>query len=338
MMQQTRQTLNVGSGPLQKGVGSLLGRRQSGRVGHQPVSLQTQPTQFGQLQGSSGPRPPSLEEVLSQRGFTMPEKPRISSQDMAFLGTDPVTGRMRQGGSTDRGYYKKLDEMYAQNPEALEIAKQYTADPTQFGGEKPTDRGAALGGQLNQTLQQEMPRVFGNQPQQVYGPSLDPAQLQQEQAALSNAQASAAGMPPPQPVQQIQPIQRPGGSVSPPADLGSQRRQQPVQQIQPIQRPSFQSLQQPMGQQQPQFTQQDMGGMMRLMMQMFQQMMQGGMGQQSYNSGAFNNAPSNFYPQYPSAPQQSYAPPPQRFAPQRYQAPRPQPYRMRQFSGSPFGR
>jgi len=239
---------------------------------------------------------------------------------------------MRQGGSTDSGYYKKLDEMYAQNPEALEIAKQYNTDPTQFGG-KPLPIQT-----LGRQLKQEMPRVFGNQPQQFQGPSLDPAQLQQEQTALSNAQASAAGMPPPQPVPQIQPIQRPGGSVSPPADLGSQRRQQPVQEFQPIQRPSFQSLQQPMGQQQPQFTQQDMGGMMRLMMQMFQQMMQGGMRQQSYNSGAFNNAPSNFYPQYPSAPQQSYAPPPQRFAPQRYQAPRPQPYRMRQFSGSPFGR
>ena len=91
--------------------------------------------QFGQLQGGSGPRPPSLEEVLSQRGFKMPEKPRVSSQDVAFLGTDPVTGRMRQGGSTLRPYYRKLDELYAQNPEALEIAKQYTADPTQFGGE-----------------------------------------------------------------------------------------------------------------------------------------------------------------------------------------------------------
>ena len=115
------------------------------------------PTKFGQLQGGSGPRPPSLEEVLAERGFQMPERPRVSSQDVAFLGTDPVTGRMRQGGSTDRGYYKKLDEMYAQNPEALEIAKQYTADPSQFGGEKPTDRRAALGVQLNQSLQQEMP-------------------------------------------------------------------------------------------------------------------------------------------------------------------------------------
>jgi len=111
------------------------------------------PTQFGQLQGSSGSRPLSLEEVLAERGFQIPEKPRISSRDMAFLGTDPVTGRMRQGGSTLRPYYKKLDEMYAQNPEALEIAKQYNTDPTQFGGEKPTDRGAALGGQLTQTIQ-----------------------------------------------------------------------------------------------------------------------------------------------------------------------------------------
>jgi hypothetical protein len=45
--------------------------------------------------------------------------------------------------------------MYAQNPEALEIAKQYKSDPFQFGGEKGTrtDRGAALGGQLTQTIQ-----------------------------------------------------------------------------------------------------------------------------------------------------------------------------------------
>ena len=117
------------------------------------ASIVPQPTQFGQLQGSSGPRPPSLEEVLAGRGFQMPEKPRVSTQDMAFLGKDPVTGRMRQGGSSDRGYYNALDEMYAQNPEALEIAKQYNADPTQFGGQKPTDRRAALGGQLTQTIQ-----------------------------------------------------------------------------------------------------------------------------------------------------------------------------------------
>ena len=278
---------------MQQGIGSLMAARRPGSV-----------PQFGQISTPSR-APKSLEEVLAERGFQMPEKPRVSSQDIAFLGTDPVTGKMRQGGSTLRPYYRKLDELYAQNPEALEIAKQYTADPTQFGGEKPTDRRAALGGQLNQTAQ----------------PSTQPP----------------LGM-----------IQRPGGSVSSPAQIRvqqeTQRRQpQPasVQEFQPIQRPSVESLQQPMAQQQPQFTQQDMTGMMRLMMQMFQQMMQGGMGQPAYNSGAFSQAPSNYYPQF-AAPQQSYRPPqPTFFAPQRYQAPRPQPYRFRQtsrFAGSPFGR
>ena len=38
------------------------------------------------------------------------------------------------------GYYSALDEMYAQNPEALEIAKQYSALPTQFGGEPSRPR------------------------------------------------------------------------------------------------------------------------------------------------------------------------------------------------------
>ena len=266
---------------LQQGIGSMLASRPLGSGG-----------QYGQMAGSSQPNPPSLEEVLSERGFTVPERPSgYMTRDMAFFGKDPVTGRTRQGSSSMGDYYRAMDEMYAQNPEALEIAKQYTADPTQFGGEKPTDRAAVLGGQLNQ--------VFGNKPQQFQGPSLDPAQQQQELAALSSAQASAAGMPPPQPVQQFQPIQR----------------------------PSMQSLQQPMGRQQPQFTQQDMRGMMQMMMQMFQQMMQSGIGQQPFNSGVFNNAPSNFYPQYPSMTRQEFAAPPQLS-------------RMRQatrFGASPFG-
>jgi hypothetical protein len=225
------------------------------------------------------------------------------TQDMSGLGIDPVTGNMITGSSSMRGYHNALNDMYAQNPEALEIAKQYKSDPFQFGGEKGTrtDRGAALGSQLTQTIQ----------------PPLQPP---------------------------IEMIQRPGGSVGQ-AQLETQRRQPqpaPVEQFQPIQRPSVESLQQPMAQQQPQFTQQDMSGMMRLMMQMFQQMMQGGMGQQSYNSGAFSQAPSSYYPQYPQPPQRNFAPPPMQYpAPPRYQAPRPQPYRSRQtssFSGSPFGR
>lgn len=266
---------------MQQGIGSLMAAR---RPGFRP--------QFGQISSPSR-APKSLEEVLAERGFQIPEKPTgAMTMDMAFFGPDPVTGRMRRGSSSMGGYIRAMDELYAQNPEALQIAKQYTADPSKFGGEPSRPR------------------------------SLDGG--------------SIAG------------IQRPGGSISPPAQIEvqqeTQRRQPqpaPVQEFQPIQRPSVESLQQPMAQQQPQFTQQDMTGMMRLMMQMFQQMMQGGMGQPAYNSGAFSQAPSNYYPQF-AAPQQSYRPPqPTFFAPQRYQAPRPQPYRFRQtsrFAGSPFGR
>ncbi len=97
--------------------------------------------QFGQLQGGSGPNPRSLEEVLAERGFTMPERPTgYMTQDVRLFGPDPVTGRMRQGSSGMTGYYSALDKMYAENPEALEIAKQYTADPTQFGGEPSRPR------------------------------------------------------------------------------------------------------------------------------------------------------------------------------------------------------
>jgi len=291
---------------LQQGIGSMLASRPLGSGG-QLGGSQTGGGQFGQLQGGSGPTPPSLQEVLAERGFDMPERPTgIAHQAMVGF-KDPVTGENRNGGAHDASHASLLRNFYGQNPEALEIAKQYNTDPTQFGGKPSPTR----------SLQQP-----------------------------------------------IRMIQRPGGSVSSvstPANLESARRQQPepvqrdtmaresripqpqpVQEFQPIQRPSVQSLQPPMGQQQPQFTQQDMGGMMRLMMQMFQQMMQGGMGQQSYNSGAFSQAPPSYYPQYPQPPQRSFAPPPTQYAaPPRYQAPRPQPYRTRQtssFSGSPFGR
>ena len=209
---------------------------------------------FGQLQGSSGPRAPSLEEVLSQRGFTMPERPTgYMTQDMAMLGKDPVTGNMISGSSSMRGYHNALNEMYAQNPEALELAKQYKADPFQFGGKPPPIQ------TLGRQLKQEMPRVFGNQPQQVYEPSLDPAQLQQEQAALSTTQASAAGMPPPQP-QPFQPQPAP---------------------------PQF--SQQPQFGQQPQFNQQGMQQMMQFMQQMMQMFsMMSGQGGRGGFGGGFN--------------------------------------------------
>lgn len=121
--------------------------------------------QFGQLQGSSGPRPLSLEEVLAERGFQMPEKPTgYMTQDMAFHGKDPVTGRMRQGSGSLGSYFRAVDKMYAENPEALEIAKQYTADPTKFGGEPSRPRsldGGIIsgiqrpGGSMNQVVDME---------------------------------------------------------------------------------------------------------------------------------------------------------------------------------------
>tara|TARA_R100001126_G_scaffold21025_1_gene10321 strand:- start:38 stop:553 length:516 start_codon:yes stop_codon:yes gene_type:complete len=72
----------------------------------------------------------SLKDALGAAGFQMPEMPGGYTRDMASLGKDPVTGEMRFGSSSMRDYYKQLDDMYAQNPEALKIAKQYRADQT----------------------------------------------------------------------------------------------------------------------------------------------------------------------------------------------------------------
>ena len=103
----------------------------------QPAFLQQQPTQFGQMGGSSGPNPPSLQEVLSQRGFDMPERPTGVQDQMMRMFKDPVTGENRTGGAHAASHAGLLGDFYGQNPEALEIAKQYNTDPTQFGG-KPS--------------------------------------------------------------------------------------------------------------------------------------------------------------------------------------------------------
>jgi len=95
------------------GIGSLIG----------PSGLPEQPRSF------TPPRNP-LHILLEERGFQVPESHQglAKTADHAMHGIDPVTGRMRFGSGSDTEYYKKLDEMYAQNPEALEIAKQYHAD------------------------------------------------------------------------------------------------------------------------------------------------------------------------------------------------------------------
>jgi hypothetical protein len=96
----------------------------------------------GRSENFTPPKDP-LDTLLAERGFQMPERNLYSTQDHVQLGADPVTGLMRFGGSSDRGYYRKLDEMYAQNPEALEIAKQYHAD--QLKKAKESARGGIFG-------------------------------------------------------------------------------------------------------------------------------------------------------------------------------------------------
>ena len=114
------------------------------------MGLPSQPP-VGQLQDSSGPNLPSLQEVLAERGFTMPEKPTgVSHMAMAMF-KDPVTGDFRSGGAHDVAHARLLGDFYGQNPEALELAKQYQADPFQFGG-KPSPIGS-IGSKLGQTLQ-----------------------------------------------------------------------------------------------------------------------------------------------------------------------------------------
>jgi len=155
--------------------------------------------QLGQLQGSSGPTPPSLEEVLSQRGFDMPERPTgIAHQ--AMLGyEDPVTGKMMTGGAHDASHARLLGDFYGQNPEALELAKQYNTDPTQFGGKPAPTR----------SLQQPIGMI------QRPGGSVS--------SVSTPANLESARRQQPQPVQQIQPIQRPS----------FQSLQQPMGQQQP---------------------------------------------------------------------------------------------------------
>jgi hypothetical protein len=98
-------------------------RKSSGGIG----SLMGESGLPGRSENFTPPKHP-LDTLLEERGFQMPERNLYSTQDHVQLGADPVTGLMRFGGSSDREYYRKLDEMYAQNPEALEIAKQYHAD------------------------------------------------------------------------------------------------------------------------------------------------------------------------------------------------------------------
>jgi len=92
--------------------------------------------QFGQMQMGqmSGP---SLEEVLSQRGFKIPERPTGAEPSIALMYKDPLTGKMTSGGPHSASHARAMSDFYAKNPEALNIAKQHQKDqqynPSGFG-------------------------------------------------------------------------------------------------------------------------------------------------------------------------------------------------------------
>ena len=264
-----KQTLQYESEPLRGGIGSLGSDSISGQFGQMGSG------QYGNASSKS------LEQVLAERGFEMPEMPTGMQNAMQSMFKDPITGEYRTGGQHAANHANAMSKFYGQNPEALEIAKQYNTNPTQFG-DKPSP---------TTSLQQEMPKPFGNQPQQVQGPTLNPAQLQQEQINLSNAQASAVGMPTAAPLPPVTSL--------PASQMQQPQPQQP--QMQQMQQPQMQPPPSPM--QQPQYSQQDMQGMMGLMIQMFQKAMQNSGGQNSYNAGFFGGNNMQFQ-------QPQYAPPP----------------------------
>jgi len=83
--------------------------------------------QFGQL-GRGQVSGPSLEEVLSQRGFKIPERPTGAEPSIALMYKDPLTGKMTSGGPHSASHANAMSKFYEQNPEALDIAKQHQQD------------------------------------------------------------------------------------------------------------------------------------------------------------------------------------------------------------------
>jgi len=254
-----KQTLQYESEPLRGGIGSLGSDSISGQFG-----------QIGSGQYGNAPSK-SLEQVLAERGFEMPERPTgAMTQEHAMLGKDPVTGRMRFGSGMMGGYYKQLDDMYAQNPEALDIAKQYEADSRSFDDSFNDLIGI---NPLANELRDEPPQIQTRGPESFQS-ALQPALPLESMPTPVTPLPTAAPLPP----------------VTPLA-------------ASPMQQPQMQPPPSPM--QQPQYSQQDMQGMMGLMIQMFQKAMQNSGGQNSYNAGFFGGNNMQFQqPQYAPPPPQ----------------------------------
>ena len=140
--------------------------------------------QIGQVSG------PSLEEVLSQRGFDMPVMPTGVQDQMMRMFKDPLTGKMTSGGAHAASHANAMSDFYAKNPEALKIAKQHQQDqqynPSGGGGlfnasplrppQEINMPGARPGGNMlppdpNMLLQEKRPNPFSSPLQQepVFG-------------------------------------------------------------------------------------------------------------------------------------------------------------------------
>ena len=98
-----------------------------GRNPSLPPLLGVSGGQFGQMQMGqvSGP---SLEEVLSQRGFKVPEMKTGVEASIHLMYKDPLTGEMTGGGPHAASHANAMSKFYEQNPEALKIAKQHKKD------------------------------------------------------------------------------------------------------------------------------------------------------------------------------------------------------------------
>ena len=299
-----QQTLQNESEPLRGGIGSLAADSISGQFG------QLGSGQYGNASSKS------LEEVLADRGFTMPEKPTGPESQIAIMYKDPLTDKFTSGGPHAASHAKSLGDFYEQNPEAFDIAKQYDVDSSSFndnqsnlgigGLPKPPQirtRGPeSLAGQLN-PMQQFVSNVDKERNSPQYQGLLKRHEQSRGQDSDAFAQLTAYDSKFKTQLAQIDPVQQQQyaqstASSGPPASMPDMSLMQQPQMQQP-------QMQQPQPQMQQQYSQQDMQGMVGLMIQMFQKAMQNNGGQSNYNAGSFGGNNMQFQqPQYsPPQPQ-----------------------------------
>ena len=172
----------------------------SGGIGGFVPQSQPSGSQLGGGQLGGGRTPRSLEQVLSESGFQTPERPTGPEQQISVMFKDPLTGKMTSGGPHAKSHARAMSDFYTQNPEALEIAKQFEADRVAKANQTPSNRFSALASRVRQgppssmrDLQQSFDREI-NSPQyqalvQRYGQSMG-----QDQGALGQLQAIQARM------------------------------------------------------------------------------------------------------------------------------------------------